>query len=355
MNLRSILAAARRSHASDAHILVDLPPMLRIAGEIVAHKGAAFTADDIRGMLSETLRPEQLDRFERDWQLCVSVVFPETGRCRVTAYRRNGLPELAVRLSEPVIRNRSQLGLPEVVDDLARKPNGLVILTGPTGVGKTTTFHYMMDLINAERACKIITIEDPVEFVHTFKRAIVVQQELLTDVTDFTGALRHVLRQDPDVIGIGEMRDRETIYTALMAAETGHLVIATLHTPGAVEVVQRLVSAFPEGQQAEIRYILANTLRGVIAQQLLPKATAEGQVLCCEILIGTQAVRNQVRENTAHQLYSEIQSGRRHGMVTLDHALLQLYQQGQITYDTAVTAARYPDNIKKKGSGDRSD
>lgn len=350
MKLKTIMISAREHHASDAHILVGFPPMFRIGGDIVPSRGRPLTSELIGQMIDECITPEQRARLERDWQLCISVVFPETGRARVTVYKRNGCLELSIRMSEPVVRTREQLGLPAVVEDMARRPNGLVVLTGPTGVGKTTTFHYMVDLINAERACKIITIEDPVEFVHGFKRAIVVQQELLTDVLDFTSALRHVLRQDPDVVGIGEMRDRETIYTGLMAAETGHLVIATLHTPGAVDVVQRLVSAFPEGQQDEVRLMLANTLQCVIAQQLLPKAVAKGQVLCCEVLVGTQAVRNQIRENDAHQLYSEIQSGRRHGMQTMDHALLDLYQRGEITYDTALSCARHPDVLKKHAS-----
>lgn len=350
MNLKSILHAAREHRASDAHILVGTPPMFRISGDIVASTGRAATAQMVSALLDEALTPEQMQRLERDWQICVSFVSPEVGRCRLTVYRRNGQNELSLRMSEPVVRTRAELGLPPIVDDFARKPNGLVILTGPTGVGKTTTFHYMLDLINAERPCKIITIEDPVEYVHSFKRSIVVQQEILTDVMDFTSALRHVLRQDPDVIGIGEMRDRETIYTALMAAETGHLVVATLHTPGAVEVVQRLVSAFPQGQQDEIRFMLASVLQGVVAQVLLPRAAEKGLALCSEILVATQAVRNHIRENSTHQLYSEIQAGRRHGMTTMDQSLLDLYQRGEIAYDTAVSQARRPEDIRKRAT-----
>jgi twitching motility protein PilT len=350
MNLQTILAAAREHNASDIHVLVGLSPMFRVGGEIVASRGSPIEADDVLSMLNECLSPEQRARLESDWQLCVSVVHPGLGRARLTVYRRNGEFELAIRMSEQTLRTRDDLRLPEIVDSLARKPHGLVILTGPTGVGKTTTFHYMIDLINAENACKIVTIEDPIEFVHPFKRALVVQQELLSDVRDFTSALRHVLRQDPDVVGIGEMRDRETIYTALMAAETGHLVIATLHTPGAVDVVQRLVSSFPQGQQDEIRFMVANTLQGVVAQQLLPSVSVKGQVLCCEVLIGTHAVRNHIRENQAHQLYSEIQSGRRHGMVTMDHALLDLYEKGEISYDAAISSAKHPNDIKRRAS-----
>jgi len=350
MNLSTLIASARGYGASDVHLLVGLPPMLRVGGHVVPAKGAPLTADMIEGILQAHLSPEQKERMERDWQLCFSVVFEESGRARVAVYRRNGRHEMSIRLGDTAIRSRDELELPEIVDQLARKRHGLVILTGPTGVGKTTTFHYMIDLVNAERAAKIITIEDPIEFVHAMKRSLVVQQELLTDVNDFTSALRHVLRQDPDVIGIGEMRDRDTIYTALTAAETGHLVIATLHTPGAVDVVQRLVSAFPEGQQDEIRFVLSNVLQGVIAQQLVPRATTEGLVVCCEVMIGTQAVRRQIRENATHQLYSELQAGGKHGMITMDRALLDLYQQGKIPYDSAVAMARDPESIKRRVS-----
>ncbi|MFO0829437.1 MAG: PilT/PilU family type 4a pilus ATPase [Phycisphaerales bacterium] len=351
MRIQQIVDAARRHNASDIHLLAGLPPMFRIGGAIASAKGEGLTPETLHSLVEQCVTPLQAERLERDWQLCTSLVFGDAGRARVTVYRRLGAFELSIRMCEQRIRSRTDLGLPTIVDDLARKRNGLIILTGPTGVGKTTTFHYILDLINAERAGKIITIEDPVEYVHVFKRSIVVQQEVLVDVHDFTSALRHVLRQDPDVIAVGEMRDPETIYTALVAAETGHLVIATLHTPGAAEVVQRLVSAFPEGRQSEVRYMLASSLQAVVAQQLLPKATSDGQVLCCEVLIGTHAVRHHIRENTEHQLYSEIQSGKKHGMITFDAALLDLYQRGDITYDTAVSMARHPESIKKRAAG----
>jgi twitching motility protein PilT len=350
MKLHYLLESARHCHASDLHIVVGIPPLLRRDGQIVAAKGDSITPEKAKMLAYELLNDEQRSKLERDLAFCFSTRFGEDDRARVAVYFRNGVPEMSIRLSEKHIRTREELGLPAVVDELARKPNGLVLITGPTGTGKTTTFHYMVDLINAEFRRKIVTIEDPIEFTHRYKRSIVIQQEVLTDVLDFGNALKHVLRQDPDVICVGEMRDRETIYTALMAAETGHLVIATLHTPGAAEVIQRIGSAFPEGQQAEVRFMLANALQGVISQQLMPRACGDGRVLACEVLIGTSGVRKQVRENEAHRLYSEMQAGGKYDMTTMDRSLLQLYQKGDITYDTAVSMARYPDQISKRSA-----
>jgi twitching motility protein PilT len=348
MSFRSLFMAARRHGASDIHVLGGMPPFLRIDGEIVACKGDAVSGAAMRSMIDEVLSPAQRARLEAEWQLCFSLTFDEMQRARVSVYYRAGNPEFSIRLTEPAVRTRQQLGLPSTIDDLARKRNGLILITGPTGTGKTTTFNYMVDLVNSERRAKVVTLEDPIEFTHASKRAIVVQLEAVSDFLEFPGALRHVLRQDPDVIGVGEMRDPETIHTALAAAETGHLVIATLHTPSACGVVQRMISAFPAGRQEEIRFMLSDTLQGVVAQQLLPRATSAGRVLCSEILIGTPAVRNNIRDGKLHQLYSEIQSGAKYGMVTFDHSVLDLYQRGEITYDTALSHSRYPEGVKKR-------
>ncbi len=348
MKLHTLLRTGRKHGASDIHVAVGLPPMFRIDGEIVPAKGDVVSAETARALALEGLNEQQQRRLETEWQLCFSTSFGERDRARITIYYRNGCPELSIRLSEPEIRSREALRLPPILDDLVRRPHGLLLITGPTGVGKTTTFHYALDLINRESRKKIVTIEDPIEYTHVSQRSLVIQQELLTDVHSFQDALVHVLRQDPDVIAIGEMRDRETMYTALMAAETGHLVIATLHTPDTVQSVQRIVSAFPEGQQNEVRFMLANTLLAVIAQQLHLDAKGKRRVLCCEVLVGTPGVRHHIRENSMHKLYTEIQAGRRYGMITMDHALLELYQKGEITYDTALTAARDPETIRKR-------
>jgi twitching motility protein PilT len=258
---------------------------------------------------------------------------------------------MAIRLCETSVRPRSELGLPAVIDELARLPNGLILVTGATGNGKTTTLNYLIDLINRSRRVKIVTIEDPVEYVHHNQSSIVVQQEVYTDVPSFRQALLHVLRQDPDVVVIGEMRDLETVATALTAAETGHLVLATLHTPDVVQTVQRIFSVFPHEQQNTITYQLANTLQAVVAQRLLRRADGKGLILATEVCIATPAVRKRIRDSEPHLLFSEMQMGRKHQMQTLDAALLELYQRGDISYDAAVSNAREPESIRQRTTG----
>jgi twitching motility protein PilT len=264
---------------------------------------------------------------------------------RATFYRRNGHPEMSFRFCGEHIPSREELGLPEKIDDLARKPNGLVLITGPTGAGKTTTLNYLVDMINSERRCKIVTIEDPIEFVHENKRAIVVQQEVLSDVRSFNRALIHVLRQDPDVIVVGEMRDFEAISTALTAAETGHLVLATMHSPNVTHALERIVGVFEGSAQRQIILQLANALQGIIAQELLPAADRTRRVLAYELIVANGAVRNLIRENQIHQLENTIQTGRKEGMTLMDNCLYDLYCKCLITYDTAVSRARHPDRI----------
>jgi len=269
---------------------------------------------------------------------------------RVTFYRRNGHPEMSFRLCGDRIPGREELGLPAKIDELARRPNGLILITGPTGAGKTTTLNYMVEVINSERRCKIITIEDPIEFVHENKRAIVVQQEVLTDTQSFNRALVHVLRQDPDVIVVGEVRDHEAMATALKAAETGHLVIATLHSPNVALALERIIGVFEGSAQRQIVLQLANALQGIIAQELLPAVDRSRRVLAYELLIANSAVRNLIRENNLHQLENCIQTGARDGMVLMDNCLYELYCRCQISYDTALSRARNPDRIAKRAN-----
>ena len=256
---------------------------------------------------------------------------------------------MAIRLGESSIRSRDELHLPLIVDELTRLPDGLILVTGPTGMGKTTTLNYMIDVINRERRAKIVTIEDPVEFVHHNQNSIVVQQEVLTDTASFGTALIHVLRQDPDVVVIGEMRDLETISTALTAAETGHLVLATLHTPDVVQTAQRIYGVFPAHQQNHIQFQLSNSLQAIVAQNLLPRADGKGRLLACEICVATPAIRKHLREGNAHMLYNEIQLGKRLQMQTMDSVLLELYQRGEISYDVALSNARDPNMIRQRG------
>jgi twitching motility protein PilT len=341
--IQNILAFARENGASDVHLIRGIAPAFRINGEIRVSKGEALDAEILRNMVDVILtNPRQHEALAQNSQLCVSQDWPGLARFRVSIYLRSGVPEMAIRVAEKVIRSREALGLPEVIDQLTRLPNGLILVTGPTGMGKTTTLNYMIDLINRERRAKIVSIEDPIEYVHDNRMSIVVQQEVHTDTPSFRQALIHVLRQDPDVIVVGEMRDLETISTAITAAETGHLVLATLHTPDSVQTIQRIFSVFPAEQQNNVMYQLANSLQAVISQSLLPKAMGGGQVMACEVCIATAAVRNHIREGQSHHIISEIQSGRKHQMRTLDDCLVAMYQKGEISFDTAFSNSRDP-------------
>jgi twitching motility protein PilT len=346
-----ILKGARKAGASDVHMIRGLAPAFRINGEIRLIEGEALDEATLRTTVDGLLNDRQREIFDREWQLCFSRHWEGIGRCRASIYLHAGIPEMAIRLCETTVRQRTELGLPTVVDDFARLPNGLILVTGATGNGKTTTLNYLVDLINRSRRAKIVTIEDPVEYVHHNQSSIVVQQEVYTDVPSFRQALTHVLRQDPDVVVIGEMRDLETVATALTAAETGHLVLATLHTPDAVQTIQRIFSVFPHEQQNNIMFQLANTLQAVLAQRLLPRADGKGQILACEVCIATPAVRKRIREGEPHLLFSEMQMGRKHQMQTLDGSLLELYQRGEISYDIAISNAREPDSIRQRSTG----
>jgi twitching motility protein PilT len=350
--LDKILRGARRLHASDVHLVNGVAPVLRITGDIHPIEGEPLDESSLRTIVDSILSEKHREYLNQNWQLCFSRQWPEVGRCRISIYFHAGCPELAIRLCETRVREAGELGLPPVVSELTRLPSGLILITGPTGTGKTTTLNYLIDAINRERRAKIVTIEDPVEFVHENLRSVIIQQEVLTDVLSFRSALTHVLRQDPDVIVIGEMRDLETIETALIAAETGHLVMATLHTPDSVQTVQRIYSVFPAEQQNAIVVQLANSLQAILAQKLLARADGKGRVLATEVCMATTAVRNHIREGQVHQLYSEMQTGKKHRMTTMDNSLLELYQRGEITYDTAVSNARVPDQLRQR-AGDK--
>ncbi len=350
-SLQQILKGAREHLASDVHLVRGVAPVYRINGEIRPIDGTPLTADELRDLVNSILTEPQLAKLRETWQLCFSQFWEGVGRFRASVYMHAGVPEMAIRICEPRVREREELGLPTVVEELTRKSSGLILVTGPTGVGKTTTLNLMVDTINHERRAKIVTIEDPIEYVHENRKSIVIQQEVMTDVRSFREALIHVLRQDPDVVVIGEMRDLETIETALIAAETGHLVLATLHTPDSVQTIQRIYSVFPGTQQNAITMQLANSLQAIIAQKLIPRANGKGRVIACEVCVATPAVRNHIREQHPHMLYSEMQTGRKHDMQTMDQSLIDLYQRGDITYDAAVSNAREPNAVRHKAGG----
>lgn len=343
-----IIKGARDHFASDVHLVRGVAPVYRMHGEIRPIEGPPLDAESLQNFVETLLTDQQRQSLEKEWQVCFSRHLEGVGRFRISVYMHAGIPEMAIRLCDANVRSRDDLGLPPVIDELTRKPSGLILVTGPTGMGKTTTLSYMIDVINHERRAKIISIEDPIEYTHTNRKSIIIQQEVLTDVHSFSSALVHILRQDPDVVIIGEMRNLETIETALTAAETGHLVMATLHTPDAVQTIQRIYSVFPSSQQNSITVQLSNSLQAILVQKLLPKADGKGRVLACEVCIATGAVRNHIREQDPHMIYSVMQTGRKYNMQTMDQSLLELYQKGEITYDIAVSNAREADTIKKK-------
>jgi twitching motility protein PilT len=348
VSLDQILRASRELTASDIHLVRGIAPAFRVHGEIRLAKHEPLNEQMLHELVDQLLTEKHKKVLEEEWQLCFSKSWPQVGRFRASIYFHAGCPEMSIRVSETEIRARSSLRLPPVIDELTRRPTGLILVTGPTGVGKTTTLYYMIDLINRERRAKIVTIEDPVEFTHENRNSIIIQQEVRTDTPSFSKALVHVLRQDPDVIAVGEMRDLETIGTALTAAETGHLVIATLHTPDAVQTIQRIFGAFPAAQQNHILHQISNSLQAIIAQNLLPRADGKGQILACEICVATPAIRKMIRDGESHLIINEIQTGKKYQMQSMDMALLDLYHKGEITYDSAISCARDPNQFRKR-------
>lgn len=346
--IQRILSLARRAEVSDIHIVAGLPPLFRINGEIILADAPPLSREDTKRMSYDLLNKEQIEVFERDWQLCCSVFDDKLGRFRVSIYLQAGNPEMSIRPVSSTIRTRQELNLPEQIEDLTRLSSGLVLITGPTGSGKTTTLNYLVDLINSERRCKIITIEDPVEYVHSQKKAVIVQQELHTDVKSFDKALIHVLRQNPDVICIGEMRDLDTTATALMAAETGHLVIATCHTPNSFQTIERIVSIFPENQQPQIIMQLSNSLKAVLAQRLIQSANKKKRVLASEFLLVDAPTQRHIREHEFHQIVNVIQTGRKKGMHLMDDSIYELYQAGEITYESAINNSSNPKTMRER-------
>lgn len=344
--LKELLDLTIEKKASDLHLTENTPPILRIDGRLILTDMPKLTRDETKRLIYSILTNEQKEKFEKNWELDLSVAMKGMDRFRVNVHIQRGSVEAAFRRIPLEIPRLEDLTLPKVVTDLARKHNGLVLVTGPTGVGKTTTLAAMIDLINSERQDMIISIEDPIEFLHKNKKSIIKQREVFADTKSFAEALRHALRQDPDVLFVGEMRDLETISTALTAAETGHLVLATLHTPDAPQTVERIIDVFPPYQQQQVKLQLADCLQGVVSQLLLPRASGIGRIVATEVMIGTPAIRNLIREQEIEQIPTLIQTGSQYGMRTMDKSLKELYKSGAITYEAAVAKVKHPDEFK---------
>ena len=347
MEIQELLLLCIESKASDLHITEHEPPILRIDGKLIRTSLPVLNRQDLKKMIYGVLTNPQKEMFERELELDFSLALPSFDRFRVNIHLQKGSVEAALRRVPLEIPNVEQLGLAPVVIDLARRPNGLVLITGPTGTGKTTTLAAMINLINNERECLIVCIEDPIEFVFTNKKSIIKQREVYSDTRSFAESLRHVLRQDPNVIVVGEMRDLETISTTLTAAETGHLVLATLHTPDAPQTVERIIDVFPPYQQQQVKLQLADCLQGVVSQLLLPHASGKGRVLATEVMIGTAGVKNLIREQEIEQIPTLMQTGSQYGMKTMDRSLKELMQRGVITLDTALSKVKNPEEFKQ--------
>lgn len=340
LTMNTLLKMVMNEGASDLHITVNMAPILRIDGRLVTTDLKPLTPEDTKMLIYSILNDDQKAAFERDKELDFSFELPNLDRFRVNVHYQRGNVEAALRRIPQKIPSLEELGVPSICYELVRKPNGLVLITGPTGTGKSTTLAAMVEVINQEKEEMIITIEDPIEFVYTNKKSIIKQREVYSDTHSFAEALKRALRQDPDVIIVGEMRDLETVSTTLTAAETGHLVLATLHTPDAPQTVQRIIDIFPPHQQRQVRTQLADCLQGVISQLLLPRASGRGRVLATEVMLGTPGVRNLIREGEIAQIPSLIQMGGQYGMHTMDKCLKDLYRQGLITKEVALSKVK---------------
>ena len=338
MHINELLSIARVERASDVHITAERNPLFRIDGALQETQ-YALSIDEKRAMILSLLTDKQRARVEEGKDVDTSYETEGGMRHRVNVYHQQQRIAAAIRLLNDAIPTFEQLGLPEPLRKLAEEPRGLILVTGPTGSGKSTTLAAMVDYVNSRRACHILTIEDPVEYVYKQKKAMIHQRNIGEDVDSFSSALRSAMREDPDVILVGEMRDFETISAAITAAETGHLVLSTLHTTGAAMTVDRIIDVFPPHSQHQIRTQLAGVLKGVVTQTLLPRASGTGRVAAFEIMIGTDAVSTMIRESKGHQLNSVIQTGKQHGMILLDEYLANLVRTGVVTRDAALEKA----------------
>ena len=347
-NLAEFLLAVIDGNGSDLHLTGGVPPMIRIHGELEPLKGyRRLLPKDLQELIYSMLTQKQREQFEENLELDISYQLPGKARFRVNVFQQRDALGAVMRLIPFEIKTLDELGLPAPVKELANLRRGLVLVTGITGSGKSTTLAGLIDIVNSTRAEHIMTVEDPIEFLHRHKKAVVNQREIGHDTHGFAPALKHVLRQDPDVILVGEMRDLETISSALTAAETGHLVFGTLHTQDAPQSVDRVIDVFPPHQQQQIRVQLAGTLAGVVSQQLIPTADGKGRAVAAEVLIATAAVRNLIREGKTHQIYTSMQAGGKYGMQVMDQALAELVKKGKITYEMGLERSHHVEEFNR--------
>ena len=347
MKIKEVLKRASEEGASDVHFTAGLPPKMRLSGSLVSMPYESLTGEDTMAAAKEIMSQEQFDHFMEKGEYDMSLSLKEAGRYRVNVFRQQGAAALAFRLVRSEIPSPEELGIPSSVIDLYNRKRGLILVTGPTGSGKSTPLASIIHKVNLCRDAHIITLEDPIEYVHTHKMSMVNQREIGSDTQSYANGLKAALREDPDVILVGEMRDYETISVAVTAAETGHLVLSTLHTIGAASTVDRIIDVFPPHQQQQIRFQLANVLEGIISQQLIPKADGRGRVGAFEVLHVNLAVRNLIREGKTHQLPSIMQTGRRQGMMTMDEAIIQLVRDRKITPQMALSFAQDRDSMER--------
>lgn len=349
MEISELLKAAVDMGASDLHIAVGKPPVFRIDGVLKSvSDDLILTPAETKRLIYSILNDFQKQKFEEQKELDFSLSIARVSRFRVNIHFQRGSVAAAFRVISSIIKNFEELSLPvQVMEQLSRRPSGIVLITGPTGSGKSTTLAAMVDVINEERECHLITVEDPIEYLHPHKKCLIEQREVNEDTYSFANALKFILRQDPDVILIGELRDLETISAALTAAETGHLVLTTLHTNDVVQTIDRIIDVFPSHQQAQIRIQLASVVQGIICQKLLPSLKGKGREIALEIMIGTDAIRSMIREGKTHQIYSLIEAGGQYMMQTMDRALVNLYKARRINKEVVLLNAKKTNEVER--------
>ncbi len=343
VSMKQLLEEMVQRNSTDLHLTTGAPPMYRIDGDLVPTNYEILTPELIQNLIYSVLNDQQKKKFEMEWELDFSFGIAGLSRFRGNCFQQRGSVAAALRTIPFEIRGFKELGIPLVVQELANRPKGLILCTGPTGSGKSTTLAAVIDKVNSERRCHIVSVEDPIEYLFRHKKAIINQRQVGSDTKSFGNALKFVLRQDPDVVMIGEMRDPETIGTTLTIAETGHLTLATLHTNSCAESIHRIIDVFPPHQQGQVRSQLAFVVEGVITQQLIPKIGG-GRVLSCEVMVATPAIRALIRDEKEHQIYSTIQAGKKYGMQTMNQSLFNLYAKRTITLETAFD---YTPNIEE--------